>query len=108
MVRLFQELTKKLTEVNTNNYWYSSSDIYRLANYILETMSFYPGHCATPIVKIAKEFGFVLYQEDIDGSEYGKIYIGEESVDRYNKEKAIVVKKNIAFSTAVYSSVTIW
>ena len=93
---MFQEMMIELEKKNMTDYSYSTSDIYEITNKILTTISFYQGHCATPIVKIAKAFGFVLYQENISNNEYGHIYVGTEAVERYGKEKVIVVKSNIS------------
>lgn len=93
---MFQELMTELAEKNIQNYPYSLLDIYDITNKILTTVSFYPGHCATPVVKIAKAFGFVLYQEGMSDGQYGRLYIGNESIDKYGKEKTLVVNRNIS------------
>ena len=58
-----EELLKDLIEKNKGGYEYSLSEIRKLADDILTMISSYSGRCATPIVKIAKLFGFRIYKE---------------------------------------------
>ena len=84
-----EELLKDLIEKNKGGYEYSLSEIRKLADDILTMISSYSGRCATPIVKIAKLFGFRIYKEALNES--GDININGETAQKYGHDKIILV-----------------
>ncbi len=90
----FEELIQELSEKNKNGHEYSSTDISRIANTILESVDYYSGCGATPIVKIAKEFEFKTYKETLRDGQSGDIHINGETAEKYGHDKIILVNKN--------------
>ena len=88
----FKSLIQELTEKNEKSHEYSLSEIRTIANSILNMTDYYSGRCATPIVKIAKEFGFKTYKETLNDS--GDIHINGTTIDEYGHNKIILVNKN--------------
>lgn len=53
-----EELLTDLSTKNKNEHEYSLVEIRKIANDILHMKKYYSGKCATPIIRIAKEFDF--------------------------------------------------
>lgn len=69
---------------------YSIKDAERLADRVLEIGGL--GECgSTPVVNVAKEFGFSTYKENLSGNIAGNIYVGEGANQYYKTDKVIVV-----------------
>lgn len=81
---------------NTNKYEYSLNEITEIANKILKEIDYYSGRGATPIVKIAKDFGFVTYKETLDTGISGDMHISKDTNNKYRNNKVILVNKNQA------------
>lgn len=84
----FEKIIKDLEE--KNNHDYSAKEITQIADDILNNVDYYTGRCATPIVKIAKEFGFKTYKENLQNGKSGDIRINGET-KTYGNE---IVKQN--------------
>lgn len=93
-VMKFENLIQELTEKNKNGHEYSFNEITAIANKILKNIDYYSGRCATPIVKIAKEFDFKTYKETLKNGKSGDIHINGETVENYGHDKIILVNKN--------------
>ena len=89
----FKELLQELTEKNMKGHEYSLAEISNIARKILNSVDYYSGRCATPIVKIAKEFGFKTYKENLSGGKSGDIHINGYTYDKYGHDKIILVDK---------------
>lgn len=81
---------------NTNKYEYTLNEITEIANEILKELDYYSGRGATPIVKIAKDFGFATYKEVFGTGKSGDIHINGDTKDLYGNDKVILVNKNQA------------
>lgn len=81
---------------NINNYDYSFNEIAEIANEILKELDYYSGRGATPIMKIAKDFGFATYKETFNTGKSGDIHISEDANNKYENDKVIIVNKNQA------------
>ena len=90
----FEELIKDLAEKNAARYEYSVAEISEVANRILKNIDYYTGRGATPIVKIAKEFDFKTYKENLTDGKSGDIHINGETHSKYGHDKIILVNKN--------------
>ena len=86
------EILKDLTKKNNIGYEYTLVEIRQLANNILNTTKYYSGRCATPIVKIAKDFDFKTYKEHL--KESGDININGGTLKKYGHNKVILVNRN--------------
>lgn len=93
MTTMFEELIKRLEINHLKKHEYSLSEIDMLAKEILSNVSYYSKDCATPIVKIAKEFGFVTYKETLNDGLSGDIYINGKTKEEYKSDKIILVNK---------------
>lgn len=89
----FEELIIELKEKNKTGYDYSLKEISEIANDILKSIDYYTGRGATPIVKIAKEFGFKTYKETLKNEKSGDIHINGETKEKYGHDKIILVNK---------------
>ena len=87
------ELIKELEEKNKNGHEYSLGEIREIANNILKEIDYYSGCGATPIVKIAKEFDFKTYKEELKDNKSGDIHINGETAEKYGHDKIILVNK---------------
>ena len=88
----FDNLLQTLTDKNQSGYEYSLLEIRTISNDILSMINYYSGRCATPIVKIAKEFNFKTYKETLKDS--GDIHINGETAVKYGHDKIILVNRN--------------
>jgi len=93
-VMKFEKLIQELTEKNKKGHNYSFNEIGDIARKILNGLDYYSGRCATPIVKIAKEFNFKTYKETLKNGKSGDIHINGETTDKYGHNKIILVNKN--------------
>jgi len=59
------------------------------ASQILENLNYNHLHTATPIVKVAKSYGFRVFQEDFNVA--GKLFVGGFSKDLYDCNQSIIV-----------------
>lgn len=89
-----KEIIYDLETKNRNGYNYTLTDITKLTNDILGNIKYYSGKGATPIVRIAKEFGFTTYKETLKDGKSGDIYIAGETNSQYSCDKVILVNKN--------------
>lgn len=87
-----EELLQGLKEKNKKGHDYSLTEIRKIANDILAMTGCYSGRCATPIVKIAKNFDFKAYRESLDES--GDININGETSQKYGYNQVILVNKD--------------
>lgn len=89
----FEKLLNHLKEENHKGYNYSLGEIAEIANEILKEIDYYSGRGATPIVKIAKDFGFKTYKETLSDDKSGDIHINGDTKDIYGNDKVILVNK---------------
>ncbi|MCM1543574.1 MAG: ImmA/IrrE family metallo-endopeptidase, partial [Blautia sp.] len=82
----------ELEEKNVKGHDYSLAEIRTIVDEILSLTQYYNGRCATPIVKIAKDFDFITYKESL--TESGDININGETFAKYGHDKIILVNKN--------------
>lgn len=94
MTTMFNELINRLEKNHLKNYEYSLSEIDIVAKEILSKIVYYSEDSATPIVKIAKEFGFITYKETLDDGLSGDIYINGKTEEEYKNNRIILVNKN--------------
>lgn len=86
-----EELLHILTDQNRTKHEYSLTEIRKITKQILSMTNYYSGRCATPIVKIAKLFGFITYKEMLEES--GDININGETFQKYGHNQIILVNK---------------
>lgn len=94
MVTMFSKLINRLEQNHIKKHEYSLAEIDIIAKEILSKISYYSEDSATPIVKIAKEFGFITYRETLDDDLSGDIYINGKTKDEYDNDRIILVNKN--------------
>lgn len=94
MIAMFKELINKLEQNHLIKHEYSLVEIDIIAKEILSKLSYYSEDSATPIVKIAKEFGFITYRETLDDDLSGDIYINGKTKEEYKNDRIILVNKN--------------
>lgn len=87
---LVKELEKNYSEKHNN---YTFLEIDDIANKILSTFGFISKNISTPIVKIAKEFGFNSYKTSLDNGQSGCIYINGKTFEKYGKDSIILVNR---------------
>lgn len=90
---IFEKLLLELKEKNKSGHQYPLAEIRKIANDILSMSGFYSGRCATPIVKIAKEFDFKTYKETLPDKKSGDIHINGNTSEKYGHDKVILVNK---------------
>lgn len=91
VIMKLNELLQDLEEKNQAQHEYSLVEIRKISNNILSISTNYTGRCATPIVKIAKQFGIKTYKESLNES--GDININGETEKKYGHDKVILVNK---------------
>ena len=89
----FEGLLKNLEQNRKDGYEYSLGEIKQIANSILSELDYYSGKGATPIVKIAKEFDFKTYKQELTQGLSGDININGDTLERYGHDKVIIVNK---------------
>lgn len=90
-VTLFKELIEELKTSYGKEY--TNEEVDSIAKRILLEFGIDSEDCATPIVKIAKAFGFKTYRKTLDDGKSGDISINGETKERYGYEKVIFVQK---------------
>ena len=87
---MYEELVSQLRENPANLYTVKEAE--KLADRVLEQGGYEDVVGATPIVKIAEQFGFTTYKErTLPEDVSGNIYVGGTTRDIYNTDKVIVV-----------------
>ena len=89
----FEKLLKQLEQNRKEEYEYSLGEIKQIANSILSQLDYYSGKGATPIVKIANEFDFKTYKQELTQGLSGDININGDTLERYGHDKVIIVNK---------------
>ncbi len=93
MKAMFDKLIEELKDNKKNNHQYSLSEINEIAVDILTQLGYYPKNSSIPIVKIAREFGFRTYKENLTKGLSGDIYINGNTENEYGNDKIILVNK---------------
>lgn len=90
---LLTNLRDNYSEKHNN---YTLSEIDNIAYDILSTFGFMSKNISTPIVKIAKQFGFNSYKILLNDRQSGCIYINGETFEKYGENQIILVNKKEA------------
>lgn len=93
MYKNYNELIEDLSKRQPNTYDIRNAE--KLADIILELIGYDRLAGATPIVNIAKDFGFTVFRENnIKNNISGNIFIGGTTKFIYNTDKVIIVGDN--------------
>lgn len=89
----YEELIRKLQKKKQENHEYSLDEVKNTARDILSNTEGYRGKGATPIVKIADEFGFKTYEHPLANNLSGDIYINGDTFKKYGHDRVILVNE---------------
>lgn len=91
--KMYKELIEKLKSTPAKEYTVQEAE--KLADKILEIKGLVNKVAPTPIVSIAKDFGFVTYKADnIPEGISGNIFVGGNTEHDYGNDKIIIVSAN--------------
>lgn len=86
----YDKLVSRLEATPANNYVVREAE--NLADQVLELYGYSGKSAPTPVIKIAKEFGFSTYQaDDIPDDISGNIFVGGNTKEDYGTDKVIIV-----------------
>lgn len=90
-ITVYLKKQKEKQKENKDNY--SLLEVSMIANNILSSLDYYFYDSATPIVKIAKDFGFKTYKQKLSKNLSGDICINGNTYDRYGYNQVILVNE---------------
>lgn len=88
-----KEITTYLKNQKENNKNYSLLEVKMIASKVLSDLDYYFYDGATPIVKIAKDFGFKIYKKKLSPKLSGDICINGNTNDIYGYNQIILVNE---------------
>ena len=93
----YEGLINEIKNKNKNHHTYTETEIAEIATQILNNIDGYNEACSTPIIRIAKDFGFKTFQGELDDGKSGDIHINGKTKERYGFDKVILVNKEDEF-----------
>lgn len=88
-----EELLELLKKNKENSHHYSLIEVDKIASSFLGDLDYCSEKTSTPIVKIAKEFDFKIYKENLKENQSGCIFVNGKTIENYKHDKIILVNK---------------